>query len=119
MSYDISFKVKIEGVDAYVEVGECYANTTWNVRDMIVKSTGLEWINCANNGLCKDVIPHIRAGYVKLSRCPKEFRKYEATNGWGTVESTREFFKTILDAWDRFKSWTDQEIVDVTTFWIE
>ena len=32
MSYDISFKVTVEGVDAYVPVGTCDANITWNVR---------------------------------------------------------------------------------------
>lgn len=30
MSYDISFKVKVEGVDRYVEIGECCANTNRN-----------------------------------------------------------------------------------------
>ena len=35
MSYDISFKVKVEGVDAYVTVGACDANITWNVRKII------------------------------------------------------------------------------------
>lgn len=46
MSYDISFKVKVEGVDAYVPVGTCDANTTWNNRKIIVKSTGLKWKPC-------------------------------------------------------------------------
>ena len=46
MSYDISFKVKVEGLeDRYVYVGECDANITWNLREMIEKSTGLEWLN--------------------------------------------------------------------------
>ena len=62
MSYDISFKAKAEGVDAYVTVGACDANITWNVRKIIEKSTGLEWKNCQNNGLCVDVIPKIEAG---------------------------------------------------------
>lgn len=53
MSYDISFKVKVEGLeDTYIRVGSCDANITWNVREMIVKSTGLEWKNEQNNGLC-------------------------------------------------------------------
>lgn len=119
MSYDISFKVKVEGIDNYVEVGDCSANTTWNVRDMIVKSTGLEWVNCANNGLCKDVIPHIEKGYGELTRTPEKYKKYEAKNGWGTVESTARFFKDILESWERFYKWEEKEIVDIATFWIE
>ena len=118
MSYDISFRVKVEGIDQYVEVGACNANTTWNVREMIVKSTGLEWNNCDNNGLCNDVIPCIKKGYKELMNRPEKYKKYEAKNGWGTVESTREFFKTIIDEWEQFKKWEDKELVDVTTFWI-
>ena len=67
MSYDISFKAKAEGVDAYVPVGACDANITWNARKIIVKSTGLKWKNCQNNGLCVDVIPKIEAGLAKTA----------------------------------------------------
>ena len=76
MSYDISFKVKVDGVDRYVEIGECNANTTWNVREMIVKSTGLEWKNCENNGLCKDVIPCIEKGYNELTYNPEKYKRF-------------------------------------------
>lgn len=117
MSYDIAFKVKVEGVDTYVEVGDCDANITWNVREMIVKSTGLPWNNEANNGLCKDVIPFIENGYRELSQHPKKYRQYEAPNGWGTVESTARFFKNIIEAWERFCKY-NPELVEVTTFWI-
>ena len=119
MSYGIAFKVKVEGAEQYVEVGQCDANTTWNVREMIVKSTGLEWNNSANNGFCKDIIPHIKKGYRELTNHPEKYKKYEAKNGWGTVESTAQFFKTIIEAWEQFKKWEDEELVEVTTFWIE
>lgn len=118
MSYDISFKAKVENFDYYVTVGHCEANTTWNVREMICKSTGLDWKNCQNNGLCKDVMPKIEAGYNELTFNPYKYKKYEAANGWGTVESTRDFFKQILDDWKdtiRF----DNEIEEFATFWIE
>ena len=42
MSYDVTFKAKVEGTDCYVEVGDCDANITWNVREIITRSTGLE-----------------------------------------------------------------------------
>ena len=41
MSYDISFKAKLDGLDEYVIVGDCDANITWNVREIITLSTGL------------------------------------------------------------------------------
>lgn len=119
MSYDIHFKVKVEGIDEYVEVGDCDANTTYNVRGMIVKSTGLEWRNCENNGLCKDIMPYIERGLGELTRYPQKYRKYEASNGWGTVESTIRFFKRIVEKWEFFAKYESKSLVDVTTFWIE
>lgn len=120
MSYDISFKVKVDGLDdCYVEVGDCTANITWNLREMIVKSTGLEWKNEANNGLCKDVIPHIANGYRELISYPEKYKQYEAENGWGTINSCRRFFKTILDDWESFMyDYTTRDLVDATYFWI-
>lgn len=121
MSYDISFKVKVEGLeDTYVRVGECNANITWNLRDMIVNATKLEWKNEQNNGLCKDVIPHIAEGYTELVKHPEKYKKYESPNGWGTVNGCKKFFKQILDDWDVFcEDWCTQELVDVVYFWVE
>lgn len=118
MSYDISFKVKVDGVDAYVPVGACDANITWNVRKIIEKSTGLEWKNCQNNGLCVDVIPKIEAGLRTLEQNPDSFKEYEEPNGWGTVKETAQFFRNILNDWNDFQQWYE-ELVPVTTFWIE
>lgn len=117
MSYDISFKVKAEGVDAYFTVGECDANITWNVGEMIRKSTGLEWKNEENNGLCVDVIPHILKGYRELMNHPYKYKQYEAPNGWGTIDGTLRFFRQILIAWEDFCiSYPEQ--APVATFWI-
>ena len=44
MSYDITFKVKVDGVNQYVPIGDCNANITWNVRKIIELSTGLTWL---------------------------------------------------------------------------
>ena len=119
MSYDITFKVKVDGLDYWLPVGDCEANTTWNVREMIVKSTGLEWNNCCNNGFCKDIIPKIEKGLHELMEHPEKYKKYEAQNGWGTVESTKRFFNQILEDWWRFRAEYGDDIADVTTFWVE
>lgn len=117
MSYDIGFKVKIEGVDYWVEPMGCDANVTWNVREIIERSTGLDWLNEANNGLCTDVIPYIEHGVKELTEHPDKYRKYESKNRWGTVSSTLMFFQTILQDWERFKSWYP-ELAPIATFWI-
>lgn len=118
MSYDISFKVKVEGIDAFVSVGNCEANITWNVREIIELSTGLPWVNEANNGLCVDVIPKIMDGYKNLLHFPHKYKQYESPNGWGTVDGTIRFFKRILDDWEEFTR-CHEELVPVATFWIE
>ena len=118
MSYDIDFRVKVEGIDRYISVHDCDANITWNVRKIIELSTGLPWLNEANNGFCKDVIPHIEQGLAELKNNPQKYKPYEASNGWGTVEGTIHFFETVLKDWRDFKKWEDADLVDVTTFWI-
>lgn len=117
MSYDISFRVKVEGVDRWVDVGECTANITRNVREIITRSTGLEWHNEANNGLCTDIIPHIRNGLAELHRNGVSYHKYEAKNGWGTVAGTIRFFETIIKEWEWFE-YCEPELAKIAVFWI-
>lgn len=118
MSYDIDFRVKVEGADYYLSVGECDANITWNVGTMIRKSTGLEWKNCENNGLCVDVMPYIAHGMAELMKYPEKYKQYEAKNGWGTVEGTIGFFSWLLNDWTKFQE-EYPELKQVVTFWIE
>ena len=121
MSYDINFKVKVEGLeDRYVEVGDCCANITYNLGTMIRKSTGLEWNNEANNGLCKDVMPKIYNGLAELINYPQKYKQYEAENGWGTISGCINFFTQLTNDWNAFceDSWT-KDLQDVTYFWIE
>ena len=123
MSYDISFKVKAEGTDCWIDVGNCQANITWNLGEMIRKSTRLEWNNEANNGLCKDIIPCILKGLRNLENYPTHYKKYEAENGWGTIEGCKHFFEQIIKCWNNYCQemiWdNNKKVIDVTTFWIE
>lgn len=118
MSYDISFKVKVESIDRYVEVGSCDASTTWNVKRMIQVATGLEWLNCCNNGRCSVIVPKIERGLYELTFNAERYKCYEAVNGWGTVETTAKFFEDIIIAWKKLLK-EDKELAKVATFWIE
>jgi len=97
MSYDISLKVKVEGVDKYVECAEG-GNTTWNVRTLIEKSSGWSIQNCDNNGTAEALGKLIEKGICELENNPEQYKQYEAPNGWGTVESTLHFYKYLLEA---------------------
>ena len=119
MSYDISFKVKVEGADLYVPVGNCEANITWNVREIITASTGLEWHNEANNGYCTEVIPKIGQGIHELQTKRKKYIPLEPENGWGSVDGVIRFFSQILRDWEDFGRWQDPELINLATFWVE
>ena len=118
MSYDIAFKVKVKGLDEYVDTGYCEANITWNVREIITASTGLEWKNEENNGLVKDVIPSIKKGLEELNMRPVYYRRMECPNGWGTIEGCKRFFHEIIEAWFLLQE-ERPELAEVATFWIE
>lgn len=81
MSYDITFKVKVDGTDQYVPIGCCGANITWNVRKIIELSTGLPWLNEENNGFCKDVIPKIATDWLNFIRTQKSTNRTKRKMG--------------------------------------
>lgn len=119
MSYDVSFKFKVEGVDWYEDTGLCDVNTTWNLRKMIVKSSGLAWENEANNGYVKDIIPNIEKGLKKLKDNPAKYAQYNAPNGWGTVDGLIRFYEDILQSWEWVKEAMPPEAYNRLTFWIQ
>lgn len=117
MSYDIDFRGRLYGTDKYVSVGDCTANITWNVGEMIRKATGLEWKNGENNGLVKDIIPYIEKGLEELRLHPSKYKKYESPNGWGTIDGCIEFFVKIIRDW-KLLLLDDEELADYVYFWI-
>lgn len=118
MSYDVSFKVKVEGTDKWVCVGDCNANITWNLGEMIRESTKLEWKNEADNGLCIQVIPSIVCGLSNLIEFSEKYKQYESPNGWGTLQGCINFFRRITDAWMDFAQ-ENPQVAKVAHFWIE
>ena len=97
MSYDIRFGVKVEGMNGYIAVIDEpeYDSPTYNLRDMFVACMDWdyeqgEWYNCA------DVFPKIRHGQEELTIHPKKYQKYNAPNGWGTVDSAKKCLDSIV-----------------------
>ena len=113
MSYDIRLGVKV------ADVGELYAviaepelsSPTYNLRNMFVACMGWDysqgrWYNVS------DVLPKIKRGIAELQEHPSKYRKYNAQNGWGTVENAlnalKSLYQCILDnrAGER-KTWNE------------
>ena len=96
MSYDVSLRVKVEGIDAYTTIADG-PNITWNVRELIEKSSGWCIKNEAGNGSVYDWYEKIQRGIRELTFNPEEYRQYESPNGWGTVEGTLEFYRDCIE----------------------
>ena len=98
MSYDIRFGVKVEGMDGYIAVIDEpeYSSPTYNLRDMFVAcmdwdySQGV-WYNCA------EAIPKFERGLKELRKNPKKYKKYNAPNGWGTIEDAIKALRSVID----------------------
>lgn len=118
MSYDIYFRARNSNNFPILNVH--VANITWYLGNMIVASTGLEWKNKENNGLVKDVIPHIRKGLAELIKHPEKYKQYEDPkcwyflDGWG-IKQCKRFFCEIIITWDHL----NPELKEISTFWIE
>ena len=96
MSYDIRLGVKVDGAkDLYAVVDEPeLASPTYNLGQMFRKCTGWnyeqgKWYKVS------DVLPMIQHGIQELSYHPSAYKKYNAPNGWGTVESALESLKSM------------------------
>ena len=113
MSYDIRIGVKVAGVAnlyAVIDKPEL-SSPTYNLRDMFVACMGWdyeqgEWYNVA------DVLPKIKRGISELSEHPSKYRKYNAPNGWGTVQDAlnalKSLYECILDnSADASETWNE------------
>ena len=101
MSYDISFKAKLEGVNQWVYVGDEFINLTSNVGTLVKEVCGSypsQW----SGKKCSDMYPVIMQEASLLVINPQKYKCFEATNGWGTVGNTADILMKIADNCDRF-----------------
>ena len=86
MSYDVSFKAKLEGADQWVYVGDDWINHTSNTAAMIKEVCGSypsEW----NGKRCADMYPVLMQGASLLCLHPKRYRQFEQLLGHGGIHS--------------------------------
>lgn len=99
MSYDVNFAIKEQNTGEMVNVYSCVTNITYNVHDLIERSSGWDTHN-EDNGFVKDLIPKIQKGLEELTKYPEKYKKYESSNGWGTIKGVKRFYTDILEAWE-------------------
>ena len=101
MSYDISFKAKLEGVDQWVYVGPEWINHTSNTAAMIKEVCG-SYPSAWNGMRCSELLPALATGCKELRAYSQKYRQFEPENGWGTVETTLEFLDAIRKACEEY-----------------
>lgn len=95
MTYDISFKAKLDGTEQWVYVGDDWINHTANTAAMIKEVCGSypsDWNG--KNGA--ELTPILESGTTELRCYSQKYRQFEPMNGWGSVESTLDFLDRIL-----------------------
>ena len=101
MSYNVSFKAKLDGVNRWVYVGPRFINHTSNTSVMIKEVCG-SFPSTWNGMKCSELLPVLSAGCKELRAYSQKYRQFEDKNGWGTVETTLEFLGAICKACDEF-----------------
>lgn len=117
MSYDVSIKLPIRGAtDKWIEVADL-GNITWNVRELILQSSGWAIKNEASNGDVLSWLKLISKGIQELQNAPEKYRQYESPNGWGTVNGTLNFYRNCYDnamEWLRY----NEELLPYAVIWV-
>lgn len=118
MSYDVSIRLPVKGLeDKWVEVADL-GNITWNVRELIKQSSGWEIKNEDNNGGVLAWMEKIEHGRRELWANPDKYKQYEAPNGWGTVEGTRRFYDICLNNASDWIS-CNEDLLPVAVIWVD
>lgn len=91
MSYDVSFRAKLEGIDQFVSVGEERNYTSNMSKAIAVASKQNKTIKDFNGMRTTDVLPILQTIIWEFIDKPQEYRQYEPSNGWGSIETCLEF----------------------------
>lgn len=87
MSYDIDIYVTHDDrYTSHFEVG----NMTYNIRPMFRAAVGASFRDF-HGMTCAQALPFVMFAWQQMKRRPDEFRKVEASNGWGTYDQFMPF----------------------------
>lgn len=94
MSYDVWLEVDLGGAEPHVVGGTI--NHTSNTAPMW-RLAGAE-IADMDGKLAGECTPALEHAVTELTTRPEAYRHLDATNRWGTVETTLRFLRDILEA---------------------
>ena len=117
ISYDVSIRLPVAGLDGKY-VTACYlGNITWNVRELIKQSSGWDIKNEDSNGDVLSWLKLIDRGISELENHQEKYKRYEASNGWGTIQGTLHFYRRCFyyaSDWIGF----NEDLIPAAVIWI-
>lgn len=102
MSYDLRLAVKVDGAkDLYAVIDEpALSSPTYNIGKMLRTCTGWDFVQSEWYKV-SDVLPLIEHGIHELIFNEKEYKKYNAPNGWGTTGSALDALESLKECIQR------------------
>lgn len=94
MNYQFYIKLDVQE-NKEVKLSENHI-ISWNVRDLVSASS--EWfiVNEGCIGKASTMIPVLQKGITQLKYFAKDYTKYEAMHGLGTIENVLKFYQSLL-----------------------
>ncbi len=114
MSYDVSFRVKVEGADDSVRIidgnddyGYNYGyNYTYNLTQAMREASPNKDFDLydMNGKTGAEVMEAIEPIITEFCFNAKAYKQYEPKNGWGDIEGCRQFLLNIYDVCNKYPS---------------
>lgn len=95
MSFSVYFRAELKDANGvWIDLNN--VGLTYNLSGMFNEILGYS-LRRWNGRKAEDVVEAAIFGLDTLNYDPTKYRRYEAVNGWGTVETMREFLSEIID----------------------
>ena len=107
MSYDICFKYRIGMTDKYIFDFDEKFNITYNVGNIIRKSSGYKNWNSSLDVCVLDLYKPFKKGLKELKKNIEKYRELEPSNGWGNCENVIKFYEWFFES---LKEYTEDEM---------
>lgn len=97
MSYDIRIGVKVEGLDVIAVIDEPERSSpTYNIGDLLRACMGWDFVQ-GEWYRVSEVLPKILHGLDELMLHRSNYKRYEPSNGWGSVGTAYETLSSIVE----------------------
>lgn len=77
-------------------------NITHNLSVMAAEAGVYDELWCGGGRTARDILPTLETGLTKLRDNPDHFKRFDASNGWGTYSDFVRFVEDVIQACHEF-----------------